>query len=92
MESQRKHRRCFSFEFFPPNTPEGAEKLAQIELFNDRDKYENKVYVLPKKLDEHVARLHLRKLGAELTQLNEAQCRYIGVDIDGPYKPDHYRY
>jgi adenosylhomocysteinase len=66
--------------------------LAQIELFNDRDKYQNKVYVLPKKLDEHVARLHLRKLGAELTQLNEAQCRYIGVDIDGPYKPDHYRY
>jgi adenosylhomocysteinase len=66
--------------------------LAQIELFNDRDKYDNKVYVLPKKLDEHVARLHLRKLGAELTQLNEAQCRYIGVDIDGPYKPDHYRY
>ena len=66
--------------------------LAQIELFTDRDKYQNKVYVLPKKLDEHVARLHLRKLGADLTQLNEAQCRYIGVDIDGPYKPDHYRY
>jgi adenosylhomocysteinase len=66
--------------------------LAQIELFNDHAKYEQKVYVLPKKLDEHVARLHLRKLGAELTQLNEAQCRYIGVDLDGPYKPDHYRY
>ncbi|MPZ45624.1 MAG: adenosylhomocysteinase [Betaproteobacteria bacterium] len=66
--------------------------LAQIELFTDRDKYQNKVYVLPKKLDEHVARLHLRKLGAELTQLNEAQCRYIGVDVGGPYKPDHYRY
>jgi adenosylhomocysteinase len=66
--------------------------LAQIELFTDRDKYQNRVYVLPKKLDEHVARLHLRKLGADLTQLNEQQCRYIGVDIDGPYKPDHYRY
>ena len=66
--------------------------LAQIELFGNRDKYQNKVYVLPKKLDEHVARLHLRKLGAELTLLDEAQCRYIGVDIDGPYKPDHYRY
>jgi adenosylhomocysteinase len=66
--------------------------LAQIELFNDYEKYEKKVYVLPKKLDEHVARLHLRKLGAELTLLNEAQCRYIGVDIGGPYKPDHYRY
>ncbi len=66
--------------------------LAQIELFTDYAKYDKKVYVLPKKLDEHVARLHLRKLGAELTRLNEAQCRYIGVDIDGPYKPDHYRY
>ncbi|MCC7082838.1 MAG: adenosylhomocysteinase [Burkholderiales bacterium] len=66
--------------------------LAQIELFTDYAKYDKKVYVLPKKLDEHVARLHLRKLGAELTRLDEAQCRYIGVDIDGPYKPDHYRY
>jgi adenosylhomocysteinase len=66
--------------------------LAQIELYGNRGKYENKVYVLPKKLDERVARLHLRKLGAELTTLNEAQCRYIGVDIEGPYKPDHYRY
>jgi adenosylhomocysteinase len=66
--------------------------LAQIELYTEHQKYGKRVYVLPKKLDEHVARLHLRKLGAELTQLNEAQCRYIGVDIDGPYKPDHYRY
>jgi len=66
--------------------------LAQIELFTQKGKYENKVYVLPKRLDEHVARLHLRKLGAELTTLNEAQSRYIGVDVDGPYKPDHYRY
>jgi adenosylhomocysteinase len=66
--------------------------LAQIELFTQTGQYKNKVYVLPKKLDEHVARLHLRKLGAELTQMNEQQCRYIGVDIDGPYKPEHYRY
>jgi adenosylhomocysteinase len=66
--------------------------LAQIELYSNRSQYQNKVYVLPKKLDERVARLHLRKLGAELTVLNEAQCRYIGVGIDGPYKPDHYRY
>ena len=66
--------------------------LAQLELFGQQGKYQNKVYVLPKKLDERVARLHLRKLGAELTLMNEAQCRYIGVDIDGPYKPDHYRY
>ena len=66
--------------------------LAQIELFTQTGQYKNKVYVLPKKLDEHVARLHLRKLGAELTLMNEQQCRYIGVDIDGPYKPEHYRY
>jgi adenosylhomocysteinase len=66
--------------------------LAQIELHGHRDQYQNKVYVLPKQLDEKVARLHLKKLGAELTALTEAQCRYIGVDIDGPYKPDYYRY
>ena len=66
--------------------------LAQIELYGNRSEYQNKVYVLPKKLDERVARLHLRKLGAELTVLSEAQCRYIGVGVDGPYKPDHYRY
>jgi adenosylhomocysteinase len=66
--------------------------LAQIELFGNSGKYDKKVYVLPKTLDERVARLHLRKLGAELTVMNETQCRYIGVDVDGPYKPDHYRY
>jgi adenosylhomocysteinase len=66
--------------------------LAQIELYTEQQKYDKRVYVLPKKLDEHVARLHLRKLGADLTLLDEAQCRYIGVDIDGPYKPGHYRY
>jgi adenosylhomocysteinase len=66
--------------------------LAQIELWNHPDRYENKVYVLPKKLDEKVASLHLKKLGATLTRLTEEQARYIGVDIDGPYKQDHYRY
>jgi len=66
--------------------------LAQIELFNHSERYEKKVYTLPKQLDEKVARLHLKKLGADLTALTEEQCRYIGVDIDGPYKPDYYRY
>jgi adenosylhomocysteinase len=66
--------------------------LAQIELFGSTAKYQKKVYVLPKQLDERVARLHLKKLGADLTVMTEEQCRYIGVDIDGPYKPDHYRY
>jgi len=66
--------------------------LAQIELFGNTAKYQKKVYVLPKQLDERVARLHLKKLGAELTVMTEEQCRYTGVGIDGPYKPDHYRY
>jgi adenosylhomocysteinase len=66
--------------------------LAQVELYGNSAKYENKVYVLPKRLDERVARLHLKKLGAELSVMTEEQCRYVGLDIDGPYKPDHYRY
>jgi adenosylhomocysteinase len=66
--------------------------LAHIELFGSAGKYQKKVYVLPKQLDERVARLHLKKIGAELTVMTEEQCRYIGVNIDGPYKPDHYRY
>ena len=66
--------------------------LAQIELFGSTAKYQKKVYVLPKQLDERVARLHLKKLGADLTVMTKEQCRYIGVDIDGPYKPDYYRY
>jgi adenosylhomocysteinase len=66
--------------------------LAQIELWTKGDDYENKVYVLPKKLDEQVARLHLAKIGAKLTQLDKAQADYIGVPQDGPFKPDHYRY
>jgi adenosylhomocysteinase len=65
---------------------------AQIELFTNNRKYEKKVYTLPKKLDEEVARLHLAKLGAKLTKLTPEQAEYIGVPVDGPYKADHYRY
>ena len=67
--------------------------IAQIEMFTHKDYYENgKVYVLPKHLDEKVARLQLKKLGAQLTALSEEQAHYIGVPVDGPYKPDTYRY
>jgi len=66
--------------------------IAQIELFTNPKNYENAVYVLPKHLDEKVARLHLDKLGAKLTKLTKAQADYIGVPIEGPYKPNHYRY
>jgi adenosylhomocysteinase len=66
--------------------------LAQIELWNNHRKYENKVYVLPKHLDEKVAALHLEKIGAKLTKLSSEQATYIGVAPAGPYKPDHYRY
>jgi len=66
--------------------------LAQIELWQQTDQYENKVYVLPKKLDEMVARLHLKKIGATLTSLTDEQAQYIGVPGDGPFKPDYYRY
>ena len=65
---------------------------AQIELWLQGDKYENQVYVLPKHLDEKVAHLHLQRIGVNLTRLRDDQARYIGVDVDGPYKPDHYRY
>ncbi len=68
------------------------QTLAQIELWTNRSKYENKVYTLPKHLDEHVARLHLAKLGVELTTLTPEQAAYIRVDASGPFKPDHYRY
>jgi adenosylhomocysteinase len=68
------------------------QTIAQIELFTKNDSYENKVYVLPKHLDEKVARLHLDALGAKLTQLRPEQAAYIGVPVEGPYKPDHYRY
>jgi adenosylhomocysteinase len=66
--------------------------LAQIELFTNRERYENKVYVLPKHLDEKVAALHLDKLGVHLTKLNSKQAAYLGVAESGPFKPEHYRY
>jgi adenosylhomocysteinase len=66
--------------------------LAQIELWQNGDQYENKVYVLPKHLDEKVARLHLDRIGAKVTELTDEQAKYIGVDKEGPYKPEHYRY
>jgi adenosylhomocysteinase len=66
--------------------------MAQMELWQRPDQYGNEVYVLPKHLDEKVARLHLQKLGVDLTQLTEFQADYINVPVDGPYKPDHYRY
>jgi adenosylhomocysteinase len=66
--------------------------LAQIELFTKGEQYKNEVYVLPKHLDEKVARLHLDKLGAKLTTLSEEQAAYIGVTPQGPFKPEHYRY
>jgi adenosylhomocysteinase len=66
--------------------------LAQIELFKYGNKYEKQVYVLPKHLDENVARLHLKKIGANLTRLSQEQADYINVPAEGPYKPDHYRY
>ena len=68
------------------------QTLAQIELWTNLDNYENKVYMLPKHLDEKVAKLHLEKIGIELTDLRTDQAEYIGVEVQGPYKPDYYRY
>ena len=68
------------------------QTLAQIELWTRHTSYEHKVYTLPKHLDEKVARLHLEKLGAQLTELRKDQADYIGVPTEGPFKPDHYRY
>jgi adenosylhomocysteinase len=68
------------------------QTIAQIELFTKNDQYEKKVYVLPKHLDERVARLHLGALAAKLTELRPEQAAYIGVPVEGPYKPEHYRY
>ena len=68
------------------------QTLAQIELYTQTEKYPVGVYRLPKHLDEKVARLHLKRIGAELTVLSPEQSRYIGVDQSGPYKPEHYRY
>jgi adenosylhomocysteinase len=66
--------------------------LAQIELWTKQGNYQNQVYVLPKQLDEQVARLHLDKLEVRLTEMTPEQAVYLGVPIAGPYKPDHYRY
>jgi adenosylhomocysteinase len=68
------------------------QTLAQIELWTNPKKYEKKVYVLPKHLDEKVARLHLAKIGAKLTEMSDKQSTYIGVPKNGPFKSDHYRY
>jgi len=68
------------------------QTLAQIDLWANKDKYAAKVYILPKKLDEEVARLHLEKIGVKLTTLTAEQAAYLGVDVNGPYKPEHYRY
>ena len=68
------------------------QTLAQIELWNNSDNYKNEVYMLPKHLDEKVAALHLAKIGVELTELRKEQADYIGVKVEGPYKPEHYRY
>jgi adenosylhomocysteinase len=68
------------------------QTIAQVELFSKNEDYEKRVYVLPKHLDEKVARLHLDALGARLTELTPEQAAYIGVSVEGPYKSDHYRY
>ena len=68
------------------------QTLAQMELWNNTDKYENDVYMLPKHLDEKVAKLHLERIGVELTELKQEQAEYIGVTVEGPYKPEYYRY
>jgi adenosylhomocysteinase len=66
--------------------------LAQIELWTKGDEYKNEVYILPKYLDEKVARLHLDRIGVKLSSLNDEQAAYIGVSSEGPFKPEHYRY
>ena len=68
------------------------QTLAQLELWTNNDQYENDVYMLPKHLDEKVAKLHLAKIGVELTELSKDQADYIGVKVEGPYKPEYYRY
>jgi len=68
------------------------QTLAQLELWTNSGKYENKVYMLPKHLDEKVAQLHLKKIGVELDTLTSDQAKYIGVEVKGPFKPDYYRY
>ena len=66
--------------------------MAQMELWENHKNYQNKVYILPKELDEKVAMLHLKKLGMKLTKLNEKQAQYINIDAEGPFKNDNYKY
>jgi adenosylhomocysteinase len=66
--------------------------MAQIEFYKNSENYDNQVYILPKILDEKVARLHLKKVGADLTALSQEQADYINVPVEGPYKAEHYRY
>lgn len=66
--------------------------LAQMELWTNGDAYKNEVYILPKHLDEKVARLHLDRIGVKLSELSKEQADYIGVTVEGPFKPEHYRY
>ena len=68
------------------------QTLAQLDLWKNRDTYEPGVYILPKKLDEEVARLHLEKIGVKLTTLTSKQAAYLDIPVEGPYKPAHYRY
>jgi adenosylhomocysteinase len=68
------------------------QTLAQLDLWKNKDSYKIGIYILPKKLDEEVARLHLEKIGVKLTTLTEKQATYLSVPVEGPYKPDHYRY
>jgi adenosylhomocysteinase len=68
------------------------QTLAQIELWTNAEAYENKVYVLPKHLDEKVARLHLAKIGVQLDELTDEQAGYLGISKEGPFKAEHYRY
>jgi len=68
------------------------QTMAQIEIFTKPGEYDNQVYVLPKHLDEKVARMHLDALGVRLTELTKPQAEYLGVDVAGPYKAEHYRY
>src|SRR5690606_33929817 len=68
------------------------QTLAQTDPWANKDRYQNKVHLLPKKLAEEVARLHLEKIGVQLTTLTKEQADYIGVSVDGPFKPEHYRY
>jgi adenosylhomocysteinase len=77
---------------FVMSTSFANQVLAQIDLWKNKDNYRPGVYILPKHLDEEVARLHLEKIGVKLTQLSKDQADYIGVPQEGPYKPDHYRY